>query len=167
MDLNNEIEVLKPELIRLRRDLHQHPELGFQEIRTSGIVEKYLKECGLEVRTKIAHTGVAGLLRGRHPGRTVLLRADMDALPIQEENDLPYASVYDGKMHACGHDGHTAMLLIAAKILAGHKVEIEGNIKFVFQPNEEDAGAKQMVDEGILEDPHVDASLGLHLWSQI
>jgi amidohydrolase len=167
MDLNNEIEVLKPELIRLRRDLHQHPELGFQEIRTSGIVEKYLKECGLEVRTKIAHTGVAGLLRGRHPGRTVLLRADMDALPIQEENDLPYASVYDGKMHACGHDGHTAMLLIAAKILAGHKDEIEGNIKFVFQPNEEDAGAKQMVDEGILEDPHVDASLGLHLWSQI
>jgi amidohydrolase len=167
MNIKNEIEKLEPELIELRRDFHKHPELGFQEIRTSGIVEKYLKECGLEIKTKIAHTGVAGLLRGQHPGRTVLLRADMDALPIQEENDLPYASVEDGRMHACGHDGHTAMLLVAAKILARHKDEIEGNIKFVFQPNEEDAGAKEMVDAGILEDPHVDASLGLHLWSQI
>ena len=91
----------------------------------------------------------------------------MDALPVKEENDLPYTSVYDGKMHACGHDGHTAMLLVAAKILARHKDEIQGNIKFVFQPNEEDAGAKIMIDEGVLENPPVDASMGLHLWTPI
>jgi len=167
MRIKSEIEELKEELICLRRDFHMHPELGFQEIRTSGIVESYLKECGLEVKTGIAKTGVVGLLRGKNPGRTVLIRADMDALPIEEETDLPYKSVHEGKMHACGHDGHTAMLLVAAKILARHKDEIKGNVKFVFQPNEEDAGAKIMIEEGVLENPHVDASLGLHLWTPI
>ncbi|MGA2083277.1 MAG: amidohydrolase [Holophaga sp.] len=167
MLIKREIEALETELVDLRRDLHRHPELGFQEVRTSGIVADYLKACGLEVRTGVARTGVVGLLRGNHAGRTVLLRADMDALPVQEQNEVPYRSVHDGKMHACGHDGHTAMLLVAAKILARHKDSLRGNIKFVFQPNEEDAGARQMVDEGVLEDPHVDAALGLHLWSQL
>jgi len=166
LEIKKEIEESLQELIYIRRDLHKHPELGFEEYRTSDIVFSYLQNLGLEVK-RIAKTGVVGLLRGKDAGRTLLLRADMDALPIREENDLPFKSVNDGVMHACGHDGHTSMLLIAAKILAKHKDEIKGNIKFVFQPNEEDAGAKIMVDEGVLENPHVDASLGIHLWSPI
>jgi amidohydrolase len=165
MALKDEIAQLKDELIGLRRDFHMHPELGFREIRTSGIVEKYLKELGLEVKTGVAHTGVVGLLRGGSPGRTVLIRADMDALPVTEQTGLPFASQNEGVMHACGHDGHTAMLLVAAKILSRHRDEIVGNVKFVFQPNEEDPGAALMVEEGVMENPHVDASLGLHLWT--
>jgi len=165
--IKKDIESLTEELIELRRDFHKHPELGFEEYRTSEIVAKYLRECGLEVKTGVAKTGVVGLLKGNNPGRTVLLRADMDALPIQEENDVSYKSIYDGKMHACGHDGHVAMLLVAAKILAKYRDEIKGNIKFVFQPNEEDAGARKMIEEGVLKNPRVDAALGLHLWSPI
>ncbi len=167
MEIKKQIEQLQEELIALRRDFHMHPELGFQEIRTSEIIARYLQECGLEVQTNVAKTGVVGLLRGSKPGRTVMLRADMDALPVQEENDVPYKSVEPGKMHACGHDGHVAMLLVAAKILASHKEEIKGNVKFVFQPNEEDAGALQMIKEGVMENPHVDAVFGIHLWTPI
>lgn len=166
MDIKKEIEDLAQEVIDLRRDFHMHPELGFEEFRTSEIIVNYLKNCGIQVQ-KMAKTGVIGLLRGGKPGRTVLLRADMDALPVQEENDVPYKSIYEGKMHACAHDAHVAMLLGAAKILAKHKDEIKGNIKFVFQPNEEEAGAKFMVEEGALENPEVDASFGIHLWAPL
>ena len=167
MDFKAEVKKFKDELISLRRDFHKHPELGFQEYRTSEIVAKYLEDCGLEVKRTVAQTGVVGLLRGERPGPTILLRSDMDALPVSEENDIPFKSVNEGIMHACGHDGHMAMLLVAAKILSQHKDEINGNVKFVFQPNEEDAGAEIMINEGILEDPHVDAALGIHLWSPI
>lgn len=166
MDIKREIEDLKEELIALRRDFHQYPELGFQEFRTQAIILKYLEECELEVH-KIAKTGVVALLRGGKPGRTLLMRTDMDALPIMEENQVDYKSKNKGVMHACAHDGHMAMMLVAAKILSKRKEEISGNIKFAFQPNEEDAGAKYMIDEGILENPKVDAAIGLHLWSPI
>ena len=163
MKIKEEVANLNHELIELRRDFHMHPELGFEERRTSKVVSDYLESLGLEVKSGIAKTGVVGLLRGKKAGGTILLRADMDALPIQEENEIPYKSISKGKMHACGHDGHSAMLLVAAKILCQHKDEINGNIKFVFQPAEETAGARFMIEEGVLEDPHVDAALGLHL----
>ena len=167
MEIKQQIKKLQEELISLRRDFHMHPELGFQEFRTAEIIARYLAECGIEVQKNVAQTGVVGLLRGGKPGRTVMLRADMDALPVQEENDVPYKSVEPGKMHACGHDGHVAMLLVAAKILASYKEQLKGNVKFVFQPNEEDAGALKMIEEGVMENPHVDAVFGVHLWSPI
>lgn len=169
MKIKRQVVSLNYELIKLRRDFHRHPELGLEEWVTSKTVSDYLEGLGLEVKAGIAKTGVVGLLRGREDGCTVLLRADMDALPIQEENRLSYKSVNDGKMHACGHDGHTAMLLVAAKILSQYKDEIKGNVKFVFQPSEEalPTGAKLMIEEGILEDPHVDAALGLHLFTPL
>lgn len=166
MDIKREVEMLREELIALRRDLHRHPELGYEEYRTSALVTKYLAECGLEVKS-IAKTGVVGLLQGQAGGRTVLLRADMDALAQTEKNAIPYKSVYEGKMHACGHDGHTAILLVAAKILAKHREKWQGIIKFVFQPNEETAGALDMIKEGVLTAPPVDAAFGLHLWTPL
>lgn len=167
MDIKKEIASLKDELIGLRRDFHKHPELGFEEFRTSGIIGDYLEKLGLEVERNVAQTGVVGLLRGQSQGPTLLMRADMDGLPVQEENDVVYKSTTPGKMHACAHDGHMAMLLVAAKILSKHKDKLNGNIKFVFQPNEEDAGAKFMVEEGVLENPKVDAAVAIHLWSPI
>ncbi len=164
MEIKKQVDSLRTELIELRRDFHKYPELGFEERRTSEVISDYLQSIGLEVKQGIAKTGVIGLLEGKKAGRTLLLRADMDALPIQEENKVPYKSVNEGKMHACGHDGHSAMLLVAAKVLSQHKDEISGNIKFVFQPAEEiGGGAKLMIEEGVLEDPHVDAAMGLHL----
>jgi len=167
MNIPEKINNLKDELISLRRDFHQHPELGFQEYRTAQIVADYLERCGLKVKRGVAKTGVVGLLEGSAPGPTLLLRADMDALPIQEENEVPYKSINNGIMHACGHDAHTAILLIAAKILSDYRKEIKGNIKFVFQPNEEVGGAKLMIEEGVLENPRVDAALALHLWTSL
>lgn len=167
MDIKKEIKDLEGELINLRRDFHKHPELGFEEFRTGKIVAKYLRNLGIEVQENVAKTGVVGLLRGNEPGKTFMLRTDMDALPIEEQTGLPFTSKEQGKMHACGHDGHLAMMLIAAKILSRKKDEIKGNIKFVFQPNEEDAGAYLMIEEGVLENPKVDAALGMHLWSPI
>jgi amidohydrolase len=167
MNIKEEINNLKDELIQLRRDFHKHPELGFKEFRTSKIVADYLEKYGLKVTRGIAETGVMGLLEGKNPGPTLLLRADMDALPIQEENEVPYRSVNNGIMHACGHDAHTAILLITAKILSSHRNKIRGNIKFVFQPNEEIGGAESMIKEGILENPHVDAAMALHLWTPL
>ncbi len=164
MTLREKVTGLQEELIGLRRDFHMYPELGFEEHRTAGLAASYLEECGLEI-SRMAKTGVIGLLRGKQEGKTLLLRADMDALPIREQNDLPYKSRHEGIMHACGHDGHTAMLLVAAKILCGYRDKLKGNIKFVFQPNEEDAGAYLMVEEGVMENPVVDAAAGLHLWS--
>ena len=164
--LEQAVEEVKEEVVALRRDFHMHPELGTQEVRTSAIVEKYLNDLGIET-VRMFNTGVVGCLEGAKPGKCLLLRADMDALPMQEENDVPYCSKTPGVMHACGHDGHTAMLLCAAKILDAHKEELTGTIKFVFQPNEEEIGAAFLVKEGVLENPRVDASFGMHLWSQV
>ena len=165
-NLKKEIKSLEEELITLRRDFHMHPELGYEEFRTSQIVYDYLNELGLEVN-KFSKTGIVGLLKGNEQGKTVMLRADLDALPQNEEADIPFKSVNKGLMHACGHDGHTAMLLVAAKILSKYKEHIKGNIKFVFQPNEEEAGALDMIKEGVLENPKVDAAFGIHLWTPL
>ena len=165
-DIKKDVFELEEELITLRRDFHMHPELGYEEYRTSQIVYDYLNSLGLEVK-KVAKTGVVGLLRGKQSGKTVMLRADIDALPQNEEAEVSFKSVNKGVMHACGHDGHTAMLLIAAKILCKYKDSINGNVKFVFQPNEEEAGALDMIKEGVLEDPKVDAAFGIHLWTPL
>jgi len=166
MELKKKIQSLFPELVALRRDFHRHPELGFQEFRTRDIVLGRLNRLGIETRT-IAETGVAGLLEGGRQGPTLLLRADMDALPIQEQTGLPFQSEVPGVMHACGHDGHLAMLLVAADLLAATREQLQGDILFAFQPNEEDAGAGQMVAAGILDNPKVDAAFGCHLWSEL
>jgi amidohydrolase len=166
MEISSEVAALDKELIQLRRDFHQHPELGFEEFRTAERVTEYLKGCGLESR-RVTKTGVVSVIEGQERGRALLLRADMDALPIQEENDIPYRSVNPNKMHACGHDGHTAMLLVAAKILSEHRDQLRGKVVLVFQPNEENAGALPMIEEGLLKDYPVDACLGLHLWPSI
>ena len=150
----------------MRRDFHRHPELGFKETRTSGIVADQLRSLGLEVRTGVGETGVVALLAGAKPGRTVAIRADMDALPITEAQDRPYASQTPGVMHACGHDGHTAAALMAAEVLAAHKDELAGSVKFLFQPAEELAsGAERMIRDGAMKDPPVDAVIGVHLWN--
>lgn len=152
------------EMVRLRRDFHAHPELGLKEKRTSGIVADYLRGLGLEVETGIAGTGVVGLLAGGAPGRTLMLRSDMDALPVQEKGEAPYRSQTENVMHACGHDGHMANLLGTAAILSRFRQQLKGQVKFVFQPAEEyPGGAKLMVEEGVLENPRVDAAFGLHL----
>lgn len=166
IDIKKEISLLQEELTALRRDFHKHPELGYQEHRTSQIVYEYLEKLGLEV-TRVTKTGVVGLLKGSGGDKTIMLRADMDALPQEERTEIPYKSINKGVMHACGHDGHTAILLVAAKILSKHRDIIKGNVKFVFQPNEEEAGALNMINEGILENPRVDAAFGLHLWTPI
>ena len=163
--LKSDIAELIPALIVMRRDLHAHPELAFEEVRTSGIVAQRLQSLGLEVQTGIAKTGVLGLLRGEasKPGfRTIAIRADMDALPIHEMNNIEYRSSSDGKMHACGHDGHTAILLAVADLLSRRRAELTGNVKFVFQPAEEHiGGARLMVNEGVMKG--VDGIIGLHL----
>jgi len=164
--VRQEVADLKNELVRLRRDFHRHPELGLQERRTASVVAKYLSDLGLEVETGIGGTGVAALLRGGAPGKTLLLRADIDALPIQEKNEVEYRSMNDGVMHACGHDGHTAILLAVARILAAHRGEIRGRVKLVFQPGEEGmGGARRMIEDGVLENPRPDAAFALHLLS--
>ena len=162
--IRTEVENIRDEVIKIRRDIHQHPEIGFQETLTAALVADYLTQLGMDVKTGVAKTGVVGLLRGATAGKTLLLRADMDALPIQEKSEKPYKSVFDGTMHACGHDGHVAMLLGAAKILSAHPGDFKGNIKFAFQPGEEGyAGARSMIEEGLLDNPSVDAAFALHL----
>ena len=164
--LRGEIDEIMPGVIADRRQFHENPELGFQEFETAKIVAERLRSIGVEdVRTGIAVTGVTGLIRGgKGPGKVVLLRADMDALPIHEENDVPYCSKVDGKMHACGHDAHTAMLLGIARVLTDRKDEFAGTIKVLFQPAEEGGGgARVMIDEGVLSDPDVDAVFGMHM----
>lgn len=156
----------------LRRDFHMHPELGYREVRTSSIVARELEALGLEVQRGVAKTGVVALLEGSRPGPVVLLRFDMDALPIQEENATDYVSQTPGVMHACGHDGHTAIGLTVARLLHAHRHELAGTIKFVFQPAEEGlcgeemGGAEMMIAEGVLEDPKPDYALALHLWNE-
>jgi amidohydrolase len=166
IDYVKEAEQLFPYTQSLRRDIHQHPELGFREVRTSDIIVKELKNIGLEVHAGVAETGVIGILKGIRPGPVVLIRADMDALPISEETNAEYSSEIPGVMHACGHDGHTAILLTVAKLLHAYQDEIAGTIKFVFQPAEEGlGGAERMIIDGVLEDPKPDLSLALHLWN--
>lgn len=179
-NLENRIAQVLPQVIAWRRDIHQHPELSNREVRTAKLVADELTRLGLEVRTGVAHTGVIGILRGGRPGGVVALRADMDALPVTEQVDLPFKSLvkteYNGQqvgvMHACGHDNHVAILLGAAGVLAGMKAEIPGTIKFIFQPAEEGApageagGASLMIKEGALADPVPGAIFGLHVWPE-
>jgi len=151
----------------LRRDFHKHPEIGFKEIRTANIVAKELTNLGMEVKTGVGQTGVVALLEGKMPGPVVLVRFDMDALPIQEETGAEYASLNNGVMHACGHDGHIAIGLTVARILYNHRNEFNGTVKLVFQPAEEGlGGAERMIADGILENPHPDVALGLHVWNE-
>lgn len=170
-----------PRVVGWRRDIHQHPELSNREERTSKLVADHLRSLGIEVRTGVARTGVVGVLRGGRPGPVVALRADMDALPVTEEVDLPFASkvrsTYNGQdvgvMHACGHDAHVAMLMGAAEVLAGMKADLRGTVVFLFQPAEEGAppgetgGASVMIQEGALANPKVDAVFGLHVFSTL
>lgn len=157
------------ELVATRRDLHVHPELGYQERRTAALVAERLGALGYEVKTGVGKTGVVGVLRGAGgQGRTVLLRADMDALPIQEANQVPYRSSAPGVMHACGHDAHVAIGLAVAKRLAASRAPWRGTVKFAFQPAEEGGnGALAMIEDGVLEAPHVDAAFGLHVMNNI
>lgn len=169
---------VNPRVVEWRRDFHQHPELGNREFRTAEKVAEHLRSLGMEVRTGVAHTGVVGVLRGGRPGPTVALRADMDALPVTEMVDLPFASKaraeYNGQevgvMHACGHDNHVAILMGAAEVLASVKDRLPGNVLFVFQPAEEGApageegGADLMLREGLFADPRPEAIFGLHVW---
>jgi amidohydrolase len=151
----------------MRRDFHANPELGFHEVRTAGIVAKELNTLGLEVHTGIAETGVVAILEGAKPGPVILVRADMDALPILEETGASYASQNPGVMHACGHDGHTAILLTVARILNEHRHDLSGTVKFMFQPAEEGmGGAEKMIEGGVLENPKVDVTLALHVWNE-
>lgn len=151
----------------LRRDFHMHPELGFQEVRTSGIIARELRELGLEVSTGIAKTGVVALIEGRDPGPVVLLRFDIDALPIHEQTGAEYASKTPGLMHACGHDAHAAIGLTVARLLHAHREEISGTVKLVFQPAEEGmGGAETMINEGVMEGPAPTYCLGMHIWNE-
>jgi amidohydrolase len=155
-------------IINSRRDLHRIPEPAYTEKKTSAYVAEYLKREGLKVETGIAQYGVVGLMKTGRPGPTLMIRADMDALPITEETGLPFASTHEGAMHACGHDGHMAMVLGAATVLNKAKNKLKGNIKFLFQPAEEGpGGAKPMIDAGVMENPRVDYSVGAHLWPDI
>lgn len=164
-------EELFPYTQALRRDFHMHPELGFREVRTGGIVARELEALGIEVTKGIGKTGVVGYLEGAKPGPTILLRFDMDALPITEETGAEYMSTNPGVMHACGHDGHTAIGLTVARMLHTQRDQLAGSIKFCFQPSEEGTngeevgGALMMMRDGVLESPKVEKTLSLHLWN--
>lgn len=165
--IKEKIENFNEELIEIRKYFHQYPELGFKEYKTSQRIVNMLTKWGVEVK-RVEETGVVGLLRGKTPGRTIALRADIDALPIEERTNVEFSSKHKGIMHACGHDGHITICLGAAKILSEIKDELKGNVKFIFQPAEEEAkGAKRLVGKGVLENPRVDAILGLHIWPEI
>jgi amidohydrolase len=164
-EIRRDAERLSKRLSRIRRQIHMWPELGYEEVRTAGLVAKTLRETGLEVKTGVAKTGVVGLLRGAKRGKTVAMRADMDALPITEQNEVPYRSRVDGVMHACGHDGNTTTVLGAAMLLAKRRGELAGNVKFIFQPSEETppGGALPMIKEGVLRSPKVHVAIAVHV----
>ncbi len=178
--LDKDYAAIEDKVIEWRRDIHQNPELGNREFKTAEKIAKHLESLGIEVQTEVAHTGVVGILKGNKPGKVVALRADIDALPVVERNDLPYKSTVTsefmgekvGVMHACGHDTHTAILMGVAEVMAKNKDKIKGTIKFIFQPAEEgpppgeEGGALLMVKEGVMENPKVDAIFGLHINSQ-
>lgn len=163
-----DIRALQPQLVEWRRRLHQKPELAFREQLTAEFVCQKLTEWGIEHQTQIAQTGIVATIAGHRPGPVLAIRADMDALPIQEQNQVPYRSQHDGIMHACGHDGHTAIALGTACYLAQHRNDFAGTVKMIFQPAEEGpGGAKPMIEAGVLKNPDVDAIIGLHLWNQL
>jgi amidohydrolase len=167
-NISQEVKAVAPTMTDIRRDLHRHPELGFQEVRTAGIVARRLEQLGYSVRTGLGKTGVTGFLRGGKPGKTALLRADMDALPIQEQADVPWKSQSVGVMHACGHDAHTAMLLTAAEALAKEMPHLAGNLFLVFQPAEELLiGALAMLKDGAVEGVKADAGFAVHLVNRL
>ena len=167
-DIRSLVDEHKDLIIQTRRDLHRIPEVGYTEEKTSAYVADYLEREGLDVQTGIAQFGVVGLLETGTPGPTLMIRADMDALLLQEETGLAFASSHDGVMHACGHDAHMAMALVAATVLNRIKEDLCGNVKFIFQPAEEGpGGAKPMIDEGVMKNPQVDYAIGCHLWSEI
>jgi amidohydrolase len=167
------LPAVMPKVVAWRRDIHQHPELSFEEVRTAALVAKHLQSLGLEVHTGVGKTGVVGILRGGKPGPVVALRADMDGLPVTELVDLPFKSTVRtqwqgqevGVMHACGHDNHVAILMGAAEVLAGMKAQLPGTVKFIFQPAEEGlGGAKAMLEAGAFANPVPNAVFGLHVW---
>lgn len=161
-------QALREELVARRRDFHRHPELAFEETRTAGIVAQTLGQLGLEVQTGVGKTGVVGILEGATDGPTILVRCDMDALPIHEANQTDYNSETAGKMHACGHDGHTAIALAVAKLLTTHRETLAGRVKFIFQPAEEvGRGAAAMIADGVLQTPAPEYAFGLHLWNDM
>jgi amidohydrolase len=167
MDLLHEVKQLYPIAQSFRRDFHRHPELGFNELRTSRIIKEELEKLGIKTITGVGSTGVIGLLEGNKAQPVLLLRFDMDALPITEENNLEYASQSAGVMHACGHDGHVAIGLTLARLLAEHREQLNGVVKFVFQPAEETLrGARAMVEDGVLQNPPPNFTLGAHLWNE-
>jgi len=168
IDFTSEALAMKDQLIAWRRDFHRYPELAFQEVRTSGVVAGHLRDLGLEVQSGVGKTGVVGVIRGGRAGRTVMLRADMDALPILEANTADYVSQNPGVMHACGHDAHTAIGMGLARLLTKHRDRLRGTIKFVFQPAEEGGnGALAMIADGALEGPRPEISMGLHVWNEL
>jgi len=162
------IQLLEQKIVSWRRQIHQYPELGFLEVLTGKLIAEKLKEIGLEPETGIAKTGLTVLIEGELPGPTIAIRADIDALPIEEENEISYRSQHKGIMHACGHDGHTAIALGTAYYLAANRDKLAGRVKIIFQPAEEGpGGAKPMIEEGVLTSPDVDAIIGLHLWNNL
>ena len=165
-NLLQEANNIEPEIIEIRRKIHSEPELSFKEYKTAKLVAKKLRELGMQVRTHVGGNGVVGILVGEKGGKVIALRADMDALPVTEDVDLPFRSKNTGVMHACGHDTHVAMLLGAATLLSKHKGELHGTVKFLFQPAEEDGetgGAKPMIEAGVMNNPKVDYVFGLHI----
>ena len=166
-DVREKVKAAETLVIEARRELHKFPETGFKEVKTAAYVAAQLAAIGLEVRSGIAGTGVVGLLRTGRPGPTLMIRADMDALPIAEETGLAFASTHPGCMHACGHDAHMAMALGAAAVLDGLKAGLAGTAVFVFQPAEEGpGGAKPMIEAGVMDDPRVDYAIACHLWTE-
>lgn len=163
-----EIRTLQAQLVQWRRSLHQKPELGFRERLTAEFIAQKLAEWGIEHQTGIAQTGIVATIASNHPGPVLGIRADMDALPVQELNDVPYRSQHEGLMHACGHDGHVTIALGTAYYLSQHRDDFAGTVKIIFQPAEEGpGGAKPMIEAGVLRDPTVDAIIGLHLWNNL
>jgi len=166
--IRDAIALLQPELVKWRRQIHQYPELGFKEILTADFVQEKLTQWGIEHQTNIAQTGIVAVIKSHNKGKVLAIRADMDALPVQEENQVSYCSKHDGIMHACGHDGHTAIALGIAHYLAHNREKWHGTVKIIFQPAEEGpGGAKPMIEEGVLSNPDVDAIIGLHLWNNL
>lgn len=166
--VRSEIQALQSQMVEWRRRFHQRPELGFREQLTAEFIAQKLQEWGIDHQTAIAKTGIVATISSSQPGPVLAIRADMDALPIQEENEVPYRSQHDGVMHACGHDGHTAIALGTAYYLAQHRDDFAGTVKIIFQPAEEGpGGAKPMIEAGVLKNPDVDAIIGLHLWNNL
>ena len=166
--IRSKIRSLQSSIVEWRRELHQKPELGFAEQITAEFIHQKLEQWQIPHQTGIAKTGIVATIAGKSPGKVLAIRADMDALPIQEANEVPYKSQHDGKMHACGHDGHTAIALATAYYLSQHRNDFSGTVKIIFQPAEEGpGGAKPMIEEGVLTNPDVDAIIGLHLWNNL